>query len=83
LWHAELLELMSRRGPRRGAVISPDLQRRLRQYLAFRHFFRHAYTFELDWSKMADLVLRCQGTLGDLRGEFETFLAAGRAQEEN
>ncbi len=29
---------------------------RLRPYLAFRHVFRHAYAFDLNWKKMEPLV---------------------------
>jgi hypothetical protein len=75
-WHRELLRSLASGTTNRGAVISPDLQRRLRSYLDFRHVFRHAYTFQLRWDKMAPLALACRNTLDDLKAELNKFLAS-------
>lgn len=48
-WHRTLLDQMSRLAPKRQAVISLLLVQDLSSYLAFRHFFRHAYSFLLSW----------------------------------
>ena len=42
-WHRDLLQLACKRG-----VFSIELRDRLIPYLAFRHFFTHAYGFDLD-----------------------------------
>ena len=55
-WHQTLLDQMTKPGPQRPAVISPDLLELLKEYLAFRHFFRHAYPFQLTWTNMSHLV---------------------------
>ena len=52
-WHRQLLDRMACPRRDRPAVISKTLKDKLRTYLEFRHVFRHAYTFELRWEKMA------------------------------
>ena len=41
-WHRDLLQLACERG-----LVSTDLRDRLVPYMAFRHFFTHAYGFDL------------------------------------
>lgn len=72
-WHTELLEAMTRPTPHRAAVLSESLCECLRNYLDFRHLFRHAYPFELRWSKMAPLVLECEAILRRLETELDAF----------
>ena len=76
-WHRDLLDLMSAPSDLRSAVISPELKRRLEEYLKFRHFFRQAYSFQFDWAKVSSLVLGCEYVLRKLDHELETFLRAG------
>ncbi|MBZ5542797.1 MAG: hypothetical protein LAO07_03850 [Acidobacteriia bacterium] len=73
-WHRELLASMAERAAARPPVISPDLGARLMEYLQFRHFFRHAYSFLLQWSKMRPLIAGCEDTLAKFRAEIESFL---------
>ncbi len=73
-WHTQLLEAVASSGPRRGAVISPALMRRLKEYLAFRHVFRSVYAFLLTWDRMAPLAANCEETLRLLEQELEAFV---------
>jgi hypothetical protein len=50
-WHRDLLNLAAER-----AVISPAILNQLASYLAFRHFFSHAYGFDLDPERLEPLV---------------------------
>jgi uncharacterized protein YutE (UPF0331/DUF86 family) len=52
-WHRELLEEAVR-----NQVISPSIEVELRQYLAFRHFFVHAYALQLIPDRLQPLVQR-------------------------
>jgi hypothetical protein len=72
-WHRELLNAMARPSDRRHAVISAALRDRLKEYLEFRHVFRQAYSFQLEWKKMAPLVAACQDTLGRIEHELDAF----------
>lgn len=73
-WHRELLDSMSKPGGFPGLVISPVLGRRLEEYLKFRHVFRQAYSFQLQWEKVSSLILNCDDTLRCLIEEMSSFL---------
>jgi hypothetical protein len=77
-WHRQLLDNMAHPSPARPVVISAPLRDALRDYLYFRHVFRHAYTFELRWEKMAGLVEGRENTLHQLELELNTFFESFR-----
>ncbi len=37
-------------------IVNEELYLKLREYATFRHFYRHAYSFQLNWEKMKPLV---------------------------
>ena len=82
-WHADLLDQMSEpeRG-RRPAVIDEALRVRLGSYLSFRHFFRHAYGYTLEWHRMRWEVEHLRDTLEMLRGQLHRFFEDLAAREE-
>jgi hypothetical protein len=55
-WHRELLTRMAKATPMRQAVLTEALLQRLADYLAFRHFYRHSYSFVLEWDEVERLV---------------------------
>ena len=73
IWHRTLLNAMALPGPIRPPVISQNLKDALRGYLDFRHVFRHAYTFDLRWAKMAGLVGECNKTYRKLKEDITAF----------
>jgi hypothetical protein len=75
-WHRELLTQMTRQTTKRSQAISPQTAERLAAYLAFRHFYRHSYSFFLDWGELEDLALGLKSTWGLVRDQVESFLAA-------
>ena len=50
-WHRDLLRSACEHG-----IVSVELRNRLAAYMAFRHFFTHAYGFQLDPRKLAPLA---------------------------
>ena len=51
-WHADLLKRMRLEvSGYRPAVIDEELYSLLNDFRGFRHIFRHAYTFDLDWER--------------------------------
>ena len=78
-WHQRLLSMVTEKTPDRMPVISAALAFRLKEYLQFRHFFRHAYTFQLDWERMKSLVQGSGQTLRLLEEELAIFLRTGGA----
>lgn len=73
-WHQGLLEAMSRSTEKRPVVISTELRSSLKEYLGFRHVFRHVYAFELQWKKVAPLILECEKVLTRLESELQKFM---------
>jgi len=52
-WHKELIETA-----RRESLVSQATREELKRYLAFRHFFGHAYAFDLDPQRIEPLIER-------------------------
>ncbi len=75
-WHQDLLQEMGHRSNARPAVLSGELQGRLKEYLQFRHLFRNLYAFRLEWERMEALVLDAERVLGDLMGDLGAFKEA-------
>lgn len=80
-WHRELLDAMLLQNNNRAALISEALQERLKDYLKFRHVFRQAYSFQLQWEKMSSLTLDCENTLRMLERELDSFLLSEKPKE--
>ena len=73
-WHRDLLKEMCRSTDKRSAVISPELMLKLSEYLGFRHFYRHAYSYQLEWEELKSLVFNLETTWEMLKNALEQFL---------
>ncbi|HTB82852.1 MAG TPA: hypothetical protein VK742_04290 [Candidatus Sulfotelmatobacter sp.] len=73
-WHRDLLSRMKTSTSQRPALLSEEVHDSLTEYLRFRHVFRHAYSFDLDWQKMSPLVLRLEETWQQLEKSLDDFL---------
>ncbi len=73
-WHRQLLDSMASATKIRSAVLSKTLYETMSEYLAFRHFFRQAYSFHFDWYKMSHLVLNAERTMRLFETEIDNFL---------
>ncbi|ETX05638.1 nucleotidyltransferase family protein [Candidatus Entotheonella palauensis] len=72
--HANLLAQMTQERPgMRPTVLNEALWLRLQDYLAFRHFFRHAYGDTLEWAKLRPLVESMPVTLADFKTQLTAF----------
>ena len=65
-WHRDLVELTVKEG-----IISPQTSKAIAQYLAFRHFFSHAYAFDLHPERIVPLVKGAKDVLENLRVDVE------------
>ncbi len=81
-WRRDLLRAMTQPAANRPARLSPDLHVTLLEYLRFRHVFRNAYSFDLQWEEMSSLVVNAERTLARLEQELDGLLAQapGRGQ---
>ena len=68
-WHKDLLKTSSDIG-----IISNDLYVTLSEYLSFRHFFVHAYSFTLKWEELKPLVDGIEGTLEKFKAAVYYFI---------
>jgi len=73
-WHKELLLAMSEQNAQRNAVISIKTMLLLPQYLSFRHFYRHSYSFYLNWEDMKPLINSLNAIWDDFLIEAKEFL---------
>lgn len=73
-WHKDLLTQMGRETGSRKKVVSEELKIELFKYLAFRHFYRHSYSFNLEWKEMKDLVDSIQIVKNNFEQEIKKFL---------
>lgn len=73
-WHLELLDKMFfDLAPIRPALLPETSRRLLRDLLAFRHLFRHAYEFDLDAAKLGRLLAEWQDGREPVRDALRTF----------
>ncbi|MDA0836832.1 MAG: hypothetical protein O3B01_06910 [Planctomycetota bacterium] len=73
-WHRTLLTQVSEASETRPALISSEACRALADYLAFRHFYRHSYTFHLDWDEMKGLVQPLPAVWAKVKSEIQAFV---------
>lgn len=75
-WHTELLMQMARPTASRSPVISDEVQRQLRRYLAFRHYYRHSYSHSLEWPRLRELTADLTDVWQSVRTDLHRFLAS-------
>ena len=68
-WHKDLLKTSSDMG-----IISNEIYVALSDYLSFRHFFVHAYSFTLKWEELKPLVDGIEEILGKFRSAVYNFI---------
>jgi uncharacterized protein YutE (UPF0331/DUF86 family) len=68
-WHQDLINTAIT-----NDLISEPIAKRLRQFLAFRHFFSHGYSFDLDPDRMKNLVKDIQPLFSHFRDEVNKSL---------
>ena len=73
-WHVTLLQKMTKTNENPEGVLSEDLRIKLKIYLEFRHVFRHAYSFDLQWKKLAPLVNNCEEVFNQLQKEIKVSI---------
>jgi hypothetical protein len=73
--HVELLEQMAHpSNHRKDKLLSDETYKDLKKYLGFRHFSRHAYSFDLKRDLMKDLILRIDEIIKRSITEIRTFI---------
>lgn len=69
-WHTEVLKAAFSE-----KIISEATQKELVGFLSFRHFIRHAYSFEINPSKVEPILNKAQAITDIFQKEIESILA--------
>jgi hypothetical protein len=55
-WHKKLFEKTFEANEKRTIIFRNECKDELVEYLSFRHYFRHSYGYEIDWSRLKPLI---------------------------
>lgn len=55
MWHRDLLNEMLSETDVHKKILAEELRAPLKEYMGFRHVFRHSYGYELDWERLEPL----------------------------
>ena len=73
-WHMELLEKAFIPVKNRKQIFKKELQEIMEEYLKFRHFVRHSYSFKLKWEQMENLINSMESVWGSVKENLNSFL---------
>jgi hypothetical protein len=74
-WHKTLITQMTKENETRKPVLSEEMKNELKKYLTFRHFFRHSYSFHLEWEELKKLVIPLHQVWVKFKSEILSFLS--------
>jgi hypothetical protein len=80
-WHKVILRKMSEPNKKRDSVISISTMLLLSRYLSFRHFYRHSYSFYLNWNDLEPLVKSLNKIWKNTTSEIKDFLTTLEREE--
>ncbi|MBI3760931.1 MAG: hypothetical protein HY260_03595 [Chloroflexi bacterium] len=83
-WHRDVLTRMTESTSTREPVLTTEIAHRLTGYLGFRHFYRHSYSFYLEWDELEKLVTPLAEVWRQTKDELQRFadsLSAGESLE--
>jgi hypothetical protein len=72
--HKELLDKAFVSNANRKQIFKNELQEPLNKYLGFRHFIRHTYGFQVEWSRMENLIKNLESVWGKVKESVTNFI---------
>lgn len=75
MWHSDLFKNMFEETKEHKAILPQEIMAPLKEYLGFRHVFRHAYGYDLDWSKLEPLFFGLTDNWKAVKEGFTKFLS--------
>lgn len=72
--HQELLHQIASENSKRNEILNEEVYLKLREYATFRHFYRHAYSFQLNWEKMNPLIDNLHMVWNEVKLNLENFI---------
>jgi hypothetical protein len=73
-WHIELLDKAFVSNSERRQIFTTELLKPLDEYLKFRHFVRHSYGFQLEWTRMENLINEVENTWKNVKENINNFM---------
>jgi hypothetical protein len=73
-WHKTLFDIGFGQNARNFKIFRDDIKDSLEDYLSFRHFIRHSYSSELEWSEMEALAKNVEEIWKTIKIDFESFI---------
>ncbi|MDR1451687.1 MAG: hypothetical protein LBI57_05080, partial [Helicobacteraceae bacterium] len=73
-WHKTLFEISFGLNSKNIIIFREDIKEPLEKYMYFRHFIRHSYSSELDWSEMEILIKDIEEIWKTIKNDFELFI---------
>jgi len=74
-WHSILFTDMFEKTDKHEPILPRELFQPLKEYLGFRHVFRHAYGYELDWKKLNPLFMSLTENWKTVKQAFHEFIS--------
>lgn len=71
--HRDLLNQMQQATATRQPILTANTVEALSQFLGFRHFFRHSYSFYISWERLEPLVLSMPMVWQQAKAELNVF----------
>ena len=73
-WHKDLLTLSSIGTKDKIPILTKDLVDKLYDYLGFRHFFIHGYSFMLEWGNLKSLIENINSIWEEIKLQIKEFI---------
>ncbi len=74
-WHSDLLADMFEKTDKHNPILPQKLFQPLKEYLGFRHVFRHAYGYELNWERLKPLFSILTENWNEVKDNLNKYLA--------
>ena len=73
-WHIELFDKAFILNENRKQIFRIELQESLEEYLKFRHFIRHSYGFQIEWTRMEGLINNIRTIWQTIKEDINSFI---------
>jgi hypothetical protein len=73
-WHSELLDNAFIPKDSRTAIFRAEIKETVQDYLSFRHFVRHTYSFRIRWEKMEDKISNIEALWKIIKEDLNIFI---------
>ncbi|MDR0681020.1 MAG: hypothetical protein LBG15_04095 [Dysgonamonadaceae bacterium] len=73
-WHKELFAKAFEKTEKRSQIFREELRVPLNDYLQFRHFIRHSYSFQLKWAKMKNMLFDMNIVWNRIKEDINIFI---------